>query len=49
MKKELKEKFVTVRLPESVLAQLQAVCESETRTISAQILYYIKKGLVIKD
>lgn len=49
MKKELKEKFVTVRLPESILAQLQAACELETRTMSAQILYYIKKGLVIKD
>ena len=48
MKKEIKEKFVPVRLPESILTQLQAVCESETRTISAQILYYIKKGLVVK-
>jgi hypothetical protein len=46
--KENKEKFVTVRVPESVLAQLQAVCASETRSMSAQILYFIKKGLVVK-
>jgi hypothetical protein len=46
--KENKEKFVTVRVPESVLAQLQAVCASETRSMSAQILYFIKKGLAKK-
>jgi hypothetical protein len=46
--KENKEKFVTVRLPESVLAQLQAVCANETRSMSAQILYFIKKGLAKK-
>lgn len=46
--KENKEKFVTVRLPESVLTQLQTVCASETRSMSAQILYFIKKGLAIK-
>ena len=43
--KENKEKFVTVRLPESVLLALQSVCERETRSMSAQILYFIKKGL----
>jgi hypothetical protein len=43
--KENKEKFVTVRLPESVLLELQAACERETRSMSAQILYFIKKGL----
>jgi hypothetical protein len=49
MKKEIKEKFVTIRVPESILSQLQAVCKSETRSVSAQILHFIKKGLVIKD
>ena len=49
MKKEIKEKFVTIRVPESVLVQLQALCKSETRSVSAQILHFIKKGLVIKD
>jgi hypothetical protein len=49
MKKEIKEKFVTIRVPESVLSQLQALCKSETRSVSAQILHFIKKGLVIKD
>jgi hypothetical protein len=49
IKKETKEKFVTIRVPESVLTQLQAICKSETRSVSAQILHYIKKGLVIKD
>ena len=49
MNKEIKEMFVTIRVPESVLAQLQALCKSETRSVSAQILHFIKKGLVIKD
>jgi hypothetical protein len=49
MKKETKEKFVTIRVPESVLTQLQALCKNETRSVSAQILHFIKKGLVIKD
>ena len=48
MKKEIKEKFVTIRVPESVLTQLQAVCKNETRSVSAQILHYIKQGLVVK-
>jgi len=49
MKKETKEKFVTIRIPESILEELQKVCQAETRTVSAQILHYIKKCLVIKN
>ena len=48
MKKEIKEKFVSVRLPASVKLKLQEICESEGRTLNAQILHYIKKSLVIK-
>ncbi len=43
--KEKKESFVTVRMPESVMAELKKCAAEDTRTLSAQILHYIKQGI----
>jgi hypothetical protein len=43
--KEKKESFVTVRMPESVMADLKKCAAEDTRTLSAQILHYIKQGI----
>lgn len=48
MKKETKEKFVTLRLPESVYLDIKEDAESETRTISAQILHLLKQAMYVQ-
>ena len=42
---ETKDKFLTIRLPESVKKDLDEVAEQQTRTSAAQALHYIKQGL----
>ena len=37
-----KTKYITVRLPEDVLEKLKAEAEKNTRSISAQVLHYIR-------
>lgn len=43
--KEPKNAFVTLRLPESLMEELKRCAERETRTISAQILHFVKQGI----
>jgi hypothetical protein len=45
MKKEIKDKFVTLRLPESVIDALRQQAITEARTVQGQILYYLQKSL----
>jgi hypothetical protein len=45
MAKEIKDKFMNLRLPESVLLKLKKEAEKNTRTVSAQALHFIKQGL----
>ena len=40
-----KGKFVSVRIPESVLKELKAKAQEEMRTFSAQVLFYVLRGL----
>ena len=40
-----KTKYVTVRLPDEIMAKLKAEAERNTRSLSAQVLHYIKLGL----
>ena len=40
-----KDKFVTIRIKESVLNQIKAEAAKETRSVSSQILHYIKSAL----
>jgi predicted DNA binding CopG/RHH family protein len=45
MTKEVKDKFITVRLPESLLNKLRDKATENDRTIAAQVLHYIKQGM----
>jgi hypothetical protein len=40
-----KRQYVTVRLPDDVMAKLKAEAERNTRSLSAQVLHYLKQGL----
>lgn len=48
MTKEIKDKYMTIRLPQSVLEKVRKEAIKNTRTVSAQILHFIKKGLDTK-
>lgn len=43
--KELKDKYMTIRLPESLLNKLRKEAAKEDRTIAAQVIHYVKQGL----
>lgn len=43
--KEVKEHFMTIRMPLSVMEQLRRQADANTRTVSGQALLYIKHGL----
>lgn len=40
-----KRQYVTVRLPDDIMAKLKAEAERNTRSLSAQVLHYLKQGL----
>lgn len=40
-----KRQYVTVRLPDDVMAKLKAEAERNTRSLSAQVLHFLKQGL----
>ena len=42
---EKKRQFMSVRMPESVMAELRAVADKEMRTLAAQVLIYVMRGL----
>ena len=44
-KKTIREKFISLRLTAEMHTALLAVSQKNTRTISAQIVHYIKQGL----
>lgn len=48
MKNEIKNKFVTLRLPISVMEELRLQASQEARTVQGQILYYLQKALAKK-
>jgi hypothetical protein len=37
-------KYVTVRLPDDIMAKLKAEAERNTRSLSAQVLHFLKQG-----
>ena len=43
--KEVKDKYMTIRLPETLLTKLRKEAEKNTRTLAAQVLHYVKQGL----
>lgn len=40
-----KDRYMTVRLPAEIEAQIRQQAKASTRTLAAQILHYIKQGL----
>ena len=40
-----KRQYVTVRLPDDIMANLKAEAERNTRSLSAQVLHFLKQGL----
>jgi len=40
-----KRQYVTVRLPDDIMAMLKAEAERNTRSLSAQVLHFLKQGL----
>jgi hypothetical protein len=44
-KKQAREKFISLRLSSEMRTALLAAAEKNTRTISAQVVHYIKEGL----
>ncbi len=40
-----KRQYVTVRLSDEIMAKLKAEAERNTRSLSAQVLHYLKQGL----
>jgi len=40
-----KRQYVTVRLPDDIMAKLKAEAERNTRSMSAQVLHFLKQGL----
>jgi hypothetical protein len=40
-----KRQYVTVRLPDDIMAKLKAEAERNTRSLSAQVLHYLKQSL----
>ena len=41
-----KDRYMTIRLPADVEAALRQHAEDNTRTLAAQVLHYIKQGLL---
>lgn len=44
-KKDVKDRFVTIRIPSDIDEKLRQQADVNTRTLAAQVLHYIKKGL----
>lgn len=42
---KIKNRWMTIRIPPDVKLALRRKAEADTRTLAAQVLYYIKQGL----
>jgi hypothetical protein len=40
-----KDRYMTIRIPADIELALRRQAENDTRTLAAQVLHYIKKGL----
>jgi plasmid stability protein len=41
----MKRQYITVRLPDDIMAKLKAEAANNTRSLSAQVLHYIRLEL----
>jgi hypothetical protein len=45
MSDQIKDRYMTLRLPADVELEIRKHAERHTRTLAAQILHYVKQGL----
>jgi len=45
VKKEVKDRYLTIRLPAIVERSLKKRATADSRTLSGQVLHYVKAGL----
>jgi hypothetical protein len=45
MSDQIKDRYMTIRLPADVELEIRKHAERHTRTLAAQILHYVKQGL----
>ena len=45
MNEQIKDRYMTIRLPAEVEHEIRKQAERHTRTLAAQVLHYIKLGL----
>ena len=45
MSNQIKDRYMTIRLPADVELEIRKHAERHTRTLAAQILHYVKQGL----
>jgi hypothetical protein len=43
--KQTKDRFLTIRLPKDIEQSIRQIAAQQTRTITAQILHYLKAGI----
>jgi len=43
--KEVKDRYMTIRIPFDIDQELRKLADANTRTLAAQVLHYIKQGL----
>lgn len=43
--KEKKHRFMTIRIPSDIEKELRKIAQANTRTMTAQVLHYIKQGM----
>lgn len=48
MIEKVKDRYMTIRLPAEVEHEVRIQAERNTRTLAAQILHYIKNGLMVE-
>jgi hypothetical protein len=46
--KELKDHFVTIRMPIELFKIVKELADSQTRSVSRQIIHLVKAGLEVK-
>jgi hypothetical protein len=45
MSDQIKDRYMTIRLPADVELEIRKHAQRHTRTLAAQILHYVKQGL----
>ena len=43
--KEVKDRYMTIRIPFDIDHELRKLADANTRTLAAQVLHYIKQGM----